>query len=74
MYDDDELEGLRQPEKRIGHYGLFNEDDFVDAPKRTFSSLHSNCGYIDIGRYGPFLKEGKTRKNLRSGYFYRKPY
>lgn len=59
IYDDDELEGLREPTKRIGHYGLFTEDDFVDAPRRTFSSLHSNCGFIDIGRYGPFLKEDR---------------
>jgi hypothetical protein len=58
-YDDDELEGLRKPEKYIGHFRLFTIDDYVDAPKRKFSSLHPECGFVDIGRYGPFRKEGK---------------
>jgi hypothetical protein len=58
-YCEDELVGLKDPSNRIGFLGLYEESDFVEAPRRTFSSLHENCGYIDIGRYGPFREEGK---------------
>lgn len=59
-YDDDERQGIKSPDDHIGHHGLFTLDDFIDAPNRTFSSLHPNCGYIAIGRYGPFRRRGKS--------------
>ena len=58
-YDEDELRGLRKPEDYIGHLRLCTIDDYVDAPMRKFSSLYPECGFVDIGRYGPFRKEGK---------------
>lgn len=58
-YDADELQGLRKPGERIDHYKLFCLDDYVDAPRRKFSYLHPESGFLDIGRYGPFLKEGR---------------
>jgi hypothetical protein len=60
-YYEDELAALRDPTNRIGLLGLYQESDFVPAPKRTFSSLHTRCGWIDIGRYGPFRKTGKWK-------------
>ena len=65
-FEDNELEGMRNPDKRIGHYGLFTVDDYVDAAKRTFSSLHLDNGYIDIGRYGPFRTQGRSLNFLSS--------
>lgn len=58
-YSEMELQSLRDPKNRIGHYGLYSDADYVDAPRRTFSSLHANCGMIDIGRYGAYKKEGE---------------
>lgn len=62
-YCEEELVGLKDPSNRIGFLGLYEESDYVEAPRRKFSSLHENCGYIDIGRYGPFRKEGKLYLN-----------
>jgi hypothetical protein len=63
-YYEDELAGLRDPSTRIGFLRLHRESDYVPAPKRTFSSLHERCGLIDIGRYGPFRKCGKSSSSL----------
>ena len=59
-YDEDESRGLRNPEDYIGHFRLCTIDDYVDAPMRKFSSLYPECGFVDIGRYGPFRKQGKS--------------
>eukprot|EP00980_Cylindrotheca_fusiformis_P020053 scaffold7139_cov115-Cylindrotheca_fusiformis.AAC.3 len=53
-YCAEELAGMRKDVGRIGFLGLFTEEDYVPAPRRTFSSLHENCGLIEMGRYGPF--------------------
>ena len=60
-YSEDELAAMRDPTNRIGFLKIHKESDYVPAPKRTFSWLHKNCGWIDIGRYGPFRKAGKFR-------------
>lgn len=54
-YNDDKLRGLRKPDNHIGHFKLCTIDDYVDAPMRKFSSLYPDCGFVDSGRYGPFL-------------------
>ncbi|CAJ1952524.1 unnamed protein product [Cylindrotheca closterium] len=41
----------------IGSKRMYTESDFVPAPRRTFSSLHPNCGAIELGQYGPFRPE-----------------
>ena len=43
----------------IGSKRIYAESDFVPAPRRTFSSLHPNCGAIELGQYGPFRPEGE---------------
>ena len=58
-YAEEELEALRNPENRIGFLGLHRESDYVPAPRRTFSSFHQRCGWIDIGRYGPYTQAGR---------------
>lgn len=58
-YYEEELAAFRDPTEKIGLLGIYTEADYVPAPKRTFSSQNRKCGYIDIGRYGPFRKSGK---------------
>mmetsp|Transcript_13805 Transcript_13805/g.33421 ORF Transcript_13805/g.33421 Transcript_13805/m.33421 type:complete len:1310 (-) Transcript_13805:736-4665(-) len=50
------LKGEKFP-VRIGSKRIYTESDYVPAPRRTFSSLHPNCGAIELGRYGPFRPE-----------------
>lgn len=57
-YCEEELAGMRKEVGRIGLLGLYTVEDYVPAPKRTFSSLHQNCGVIEIDRYGPFQRSG----------------
>jgi hypothetical protein len=42
----------------IGHYGIQIESDYVRDPSIKHFSSEVNC--IDLGRYGPFRKEGKA--------------
>lgn len=58
-YCEEEIAGMRKDPGRIGSLGIYTDSDYVHAPKRTFSSRHSNCGVIDIGRYAPFQPSGK---------------
>jgi hypothetical protein len=60
LYYEDELDAFKstKDDERIGFLGLFKEADYFPAPKRTFSSLLKNCGVIDLGRYGPFKRQG----------------
>ena len=47
------------PKDGLGHLEMFTEDDYEADNTVTFSSKDKECGYIDLGRYGPFLKTGK---------------
>jgi hypothetical protein len=58
-YCAEELAGMRKEDDRIGFLELYTEADYAPAPRRTFSSLHANCGAIEIDRYGPFQPSGK---------------
>lgn len=52
---------IPSPKNGLGHLEMFTEDDYEADHKITFSSKNNNCGCIDLGRYGPFLKTGKIR-------------
>jgi hypothetical protein len=66
LYFEDELEGLNPTKKsqRIGHLGLHREMDYVPAETITFSSLKKHCSMLDLGRYGPFRKQGRNTQSL----------
>lgn len=61
LYYEDEVDALKNPKgrQRIGFLGIHDETQYFHEPKRTFSILKDYCGLIDLGRYGPFRKEGK---------------
>ena len=59
-YYPDELDALKNPNKdgRFGFLGIHHEDHYRCDTKKTFASAQEGCGLIDIGRYGPFRREG----------------
>lgn len=69
-YYPDELEAMKNPNKdeRFGFLGIHHENHYRCDTKKTFASAHEGCGLIDIGRYGPFRREGTPHWCLKDMY------
>jgi len=60
----------------IGFLGLHSESDYEPDEKEMFCSYYEGCGLVDIGRYGPFLKEDRKTElnfNIKNFIFANEP-
>ena len=60
LYTEEEIDSLipKKYSKRIGHLGIHSESDYSPDDDITFSCRDFMCT-LDLGRYGPFRKNGK---------------
>ncbi len=58
----DSISGLVK-QNGLGYFKIFTEQDY--EPDDTIQFVSKNWAIIDIGRYGPFLKTGKSKVGVR---------
>mmetsp|Transcript_7558 Transcript_7558/g.17315 ORF Transcript_7558/g.17315 Transcript_7558/m.17315 type:complete len:459 (-) Transcript_7558:1393-2769(-) len=63
-YDSDEEEPmwLSCCPPRIGYLGISIESDFVPDDSIVFWSEKEGCGFLELGRYGPALRQDRKKK------------